>query len=55
MSTHATAPTTTTSAIVVVVDDHTTLSDLLAMALKRGPDLTHVGTGRRRGPGGRRG
>jgi SARP family transcriptional regulator, regulator of embCAB operon len=50
MSTHATAPATATSVLVVVVDDHTTFSDLLAMAVKRGPDLTHVGRGRRRGP-----
>ena len=29
---------------VLVVDDHTTFSDLLAMALEREPDLTCVGT-----------
>jgi DNA-binding NarL/FixJ family response regulator len=36
-----TAPSTTS---VLVVDDHTTFSDLLAMALDHEPDLTCVGT-----------
>ncbi len=47
MSTSATATRTTTSNAttrVLVVDDHTTFSDLLAMALDREPDLTCVGT-----------
>ncbi len=51
MSTSATAVRTTTNvhgvddpATVLVVDDHTTFSDLLAMALDREPDLTCVGT-----------
>jgi DNA-binding NarL/FixJ family response regulator len=42
MSTSVTTARTTTS--VLVVDDHTTFSDLLAMALDGEPDLTCVGT-----------
>jgi DNA-binding NarL/FixJ family response regulator len=42
MSLSVTTARTTTS--VVVVDDHTTFSDLLAMALDHEPDLTCVGT-----------
>ena len=41
MSTGATAVLTTR---VLVVDDHTTFSDLLALALSREPDLSCVGT-----------
>jgi DNA-binding NarL/FixJ family response regulator len=42
MTPSATAPATTTD--VLVVDDHTTFSDLLAMALNAEPDFTCVGT-----------
>jgi DNA-binding NarL/FixJ family response regulator len=42
MSTSVTNARTVTS--VLVVDDHTTFSDLLAMALDHEPDLTCVGT-----------
>ena len=42
MNTSRAATRTITS--VLVVDDHTTFSDLLAMALDREPDLTCVGT-----------
>jgi len=42
MSLSITTARTTTS--VLVVDDHTTFSDLLAMALDHEPDLTCVGT-----------
>jgi DNA-binding NarL/FixJ family response regulator len=42
MSTSVSTALSTTS--VLVVDDHTTFSDLLAMALDQEPDLTCVGT-----------